>query len=227
MVVEKPAGILVHPPLGENRRAVPPKTPDMIRILRTQLGAKVYPVHRLDRSTSGVMVFALSSEIAAKLQAQFQSGEARKTYLALCRGFVPDQGVIDSPLRDEEPGAVEKAAKTIFECLFRFELPIPSGRFESSRFSLAKVEIETGRWHQIRRHLKRISHPLIGDTVHGDGLQNRIWREITGEAKLYLLAWHLTFTHPLTGRALGFRARYSNSWHRVFDRCGYCPLLTQ
>ena len=223
MVIEKPAGLLVHPPEDRKNRAEAATSVDVIRILRAQLKRWVYPVHRLDRATGGVMVLALNSETARDLQAQFKEGQVKKTYLALCRGYLQDQGIIDSPLVSENEAAKEQTAITAYETLFRFELSVSSSKHASSRFSLVQVRPQTGRWHQIRRHFKRISHPLLGDTVHGDGKQNRIWRELTGDSKLYLLAWSLGFFHPKTGAWHFYRARFNHSWHQVFDQAGVCP----
>jgi tRNA pseudouridine65 synthase len=173
------------------------------------------------------MMAAFDSETARKLQTQFQGGRVRKTYLTLCRGWLADQGRIDSPLASDTDPAVMKSAVTYYETLHRFELPEPSAGHGSSRFSLLLVRPETGRWHQIRRHLKRLSHPVIGDTVHGDGVQNRIWRRLTGESRLYLLAWALAFEHPESQAAMRFTARFSGTWHRVFDRAQACPSLLE
>jgi tRNA pseudouridine65 synthase len=220
VVIEKPAGVPVHPPEspGERRSGT-----DLIRILRSQLGVYGYPVHRLDRATSGLMLWALQSETASKIQAQFQAGEIQKTYLALVRGWLKGEGVVDSPLASERHPEIMKPAVTRYMGLHTFELPMPDRGHASSRYSLVRAEPLTGRWHQIRRHLKRISHPLIGDTVHGDGVHNRNWRDRTGDRRLYLLSWELSFRHPITGEALQFQARFSGAWHRVFDQAGFCP----
>ena len=221
VVFEKPAGVAVHPPEDPRHRI---RTPDVIRILRRQLDAKVYPVHRLDRSTQGLMLMALSSEAASRLQAQFRAREVRKTYLLLCRGWLPVSGVFDRPLcSDQEQGGLLDSV-TGFRTLHRFELPVSDGRYERSRYSLVEAYPRTGRFHQIRRHFQGASHPLIGDTVYGDGRHNRIWRGLTSDQRLYLLSWRLEFHHPETGARLRFRARFTGAWHRVFDQAGVCPL---
>lgn len=222
-VVEKPAGLPVHPP--ELPGALRSRGPDLIRVLRAQWGQWIYPVHRLDQATAGVMVVALDSQTAGRLQSQFQSGQIEKAYLALCRGWVPESGVERTPLASERDPKIMKEAETQYDCLHRFELPVPGAQHPTSRFSLVRAVPRTGRWHQIRRHMKRISHPVIGDSVRGDGWSNRIWREITGDQRLYLLAWRLGFQHPDTLERLTFHSRFSGAWHRVFDRAGLCPWV--
>ncbi len=225
VVVDKPAGLLIHPPESRTETNSRPTTPDVVRILRNQCAKRVYPVHRLDRATSGVLVMAFSPEVARLLQEQFQSKSVQKTYVALVRGYTEDRGVIDTPLTARLDGGVEKESLTHYETYYRFELPIASSKFSTSRFSIVKVSPQTGRLHQIRRHFKRISHPLIGDTVHGDGTQNRIWKELTGEKLLYLKAYRLQFSHPQTGEKMIFRSRFSRFWQKVFDHAGFCPLI--
>ncbi len=188
VVFEKPAGVLVHPPERKKEGAGESKKPDLIRILRHQTGKSVFPVHRLDRATQGVMVMAFRPEIAGALQSQFKERSVEKGYLLLCRGFTKDLGLLDEPLTSTDDPDSLQSAETKFETLYRFELPIASSRHSSSRFSLVRAVPLTGRFHQIRRHFKKISHPLIGDTVHGDGRQNRSWRELTGDSRLYLMA---------------------------------------
>ncbi len=224
VVLDKPAGLSVHPP--ESGEAAARQPVDLIRVLREQLGQWVYPVHRLDRATSGLMMMALDSHTAGQMQAQFQQRRVQKTYLALCRGWLSDEGCLDSPL-SSGPGAQDtKPALTRYRCLHRFEIPMASGRFSTSRYSLVSAQPETGRWHQIRRHLKREAHPIVGDTVHGDGTHNRVWRELTGDQRLYLLSSILGFAHPHTGQPLRFNVRFPGAWHRVFDRAGACPLFS-
>lgn len=219
LAIDKPAGILVHPAVLRGNR-VQARVPDVIRILRKQLEKKVYPVHRLDRATSGVLLLALSPDSAKLLQAQFQNQQIQKTYFALVRGWTKDADSIESPLSARLDGGPERAAETHYQTIHRFELPIPSSRFSTSRFSIIKVEPKTGRLHQIRRHLKRISHPIIGDTVHGDGKQNLIWRELTHDQRLYLKAHELRFVHPISGQDVVLESKWSAVWKRVFEKSG-------
>ena len=227
VVVDKPAGVMIHPPEDPALHRFVGRQPTVIRMLREQLQQYVYPVHRLDSATSGVLVMALKSEIAGKLQASFQARQVQKSYGALVRGFTNDSGIIDSPLSIDDEGGEEQEAITHYETLFRFELPIPSGPHPTSRFSFVRVQPQTGRYHQIRRHFKRISHPLIGDATHGDGKQNRVWREMTEDTLLYLKAYSLSFPHPIGGEKIEFHSRWGGAWQRVFDRSGMCPVFTK
>ena len=224
IAIEKPAGVRVHPPEDPRFRSQGQQV-DVIRILRQQLGQRVYPVHRLDSATSGVLLMALDGETAGAIQEQFKSGGIEKTYVALVRGWTEDTNEICSPLTSGLNDGPEQEAQTVYETLFRFEIPVPSSKHSTSRFSLVQVSPVTGRYHQIRRHFSRISHPLIGDTVHGDGRQNRIWRELTGNSMLYLKAYRLSFADPQTHTALKLQSRWNGSWQRVFDRAGVCPFI--
>jgi len=224
VLVDKPAGLVVHPPEDGRLRRFTSLRPTLIHVLSRQLKQNVYPVHRLDSATSGVLALALNSESARKLQASLQRSSTQKNYVALVRGFTDESGEITTPLSIDDQGEVMQEAHTDYESIFRFELPIPQGKHESARFSLVRVSLKTGRYHQIRRHFKRISHPLIGDTVHGDGRQNRIWRELTGDSLLYLKAYSLKFVHPFTHETLRVHSRWSGSWQKIFDRAGGCPF---
>lgn len=220
VVVDKPAGFQVHAP--EDR---PNANNVVMKILRNQLNQWVYPVHRLDRATSGVLVFALSPEVASQIQTQFRGREVGKTYLALVRGWTDDSGVIDTPLTRRLDGGAEVDARTDYSTLFRFERAHSLGKFSSVRYSLVEVTLHTGRLHQIRRHLKRISHPLIGDTVHGDGKHNQLWREWCANSGLYLKAYRFKMNHPKTQMPLVFHSKWNTQWHQLFDLCGFCPYL--
>jgi tRNA pseudouridine65 synthase len=226
IVFEKPAGLSVHPSEHAIRLGLKRTEIDVIRILRSQTGRSVYPVHRLDRATHGVMVMAFDGGTAGLLQEQFKSGEIEKKYLLMCRGWVSDGGLIDLPLESDpdQESVVFQDARTDYETLCRFEIPVSCGRYSSSRFSLVQATPRTGRYHQIRRHFKKLAHPLIGDSMHGDGRQNRIWREILSDNRLFLMAWTLQFRHPKTGERMKFRARFAKFWHPVFERAGVCPV---
>jgi tRNA pseudouridine65 synthase len=192
IAVEKPAGLFVHPSFLGKR-----DEPNAMKLLRDQLGQWVYPVHRLDRPTSGVLLFGLNSEAADELAQEFRERQMKKTYYAVVRGWLPlerdDAGklrVIDKPIRkiddDGKYEEVEQDAVTEYECLENFELPFSTGIHPTSRFSLVQVHPLTGRRHQIRRHFAGISHPLIGDVLYGDGKYNRLYREKVGVHRLML-----------------------------------------
>lgn len=195
IAVHKPAGLLVHKsPIDrhEHRYAM--------KILRDQLSARVYPVHRLDKPTSGLLLFAKSPESAAILAQQFEQRQVEKQYLALVRGWCAPQGRIDHELRHvadfkHEVDAVSakpaQAAHTHFARMACFELPWPDGRFATSRYSLVSLTPLTGRKHQLRRHMKHISHPIVGDVKYGKGSHNRRFREQLACHRLLLAATDL------------------------------------
>ena len=188
VAVHKPAGLLVH------RNAHAGREPFLLQMLRDQLGQRLYPVHRLDRPTSGLMVMALSPQAAHALALQFAGQGVSKTYLAVVRGFAPQEGVIEDPLKAQS-GAWQDA-KTEFTRLATAEIAEPVGPHASARYSLVQVRPRTGRTHQIRRHFAHIRHPLIGDVLRGDGRQNRFFREHFGLHRLLLASVELTFRHP-------------------------------
>lgn len=186
-----------------------------IQLTRDYIGQKVYPVHRLDKPTSGVLLFALDSHIASLVAEQFRAGRVQKTYLAVVRGHIPASGVIDHPLKEQQERSAikasgqDKAAKdavTHYRRLLQFETPFAVDRYPSSRYSLAEVCPKTGRTHQIRRHMKHISHQMIGDTTHGNGKHNRFFREQFGCQRLLLHAASLQLRHPASDKWLCIHA---------------------
>ena len=168
IAVNKPHGLLVH------RTNMSSDKDFLLQRVRDQSGRKVYPVHRLDRPTSGVVLFAFSKEIAAEFFKLFRKRTVKKTYLALVRGWTDDYGIIDSPLRTS--GGKEQDALTLYKTLARTEVDISVEPYEKSRYSLVEIDLKTGRTHQIRRHFAHLRHPLIGDTTHGDGRHNQMFR---------------------------------------------------
>ena len=187
VVVNKPSGMLVHRG-WDNDKVV------AMTLVRDHVGKHVFPVHRLDRPTSGVLVFALNKVAARIISEAFGAGEVRKSYLALVRGITPLSGVIDNPV-PKKPGGKRVFALSEFRRLFVFE-----------RYSLVGVWPRTGRLHQIRRHLKHITHPLIGDSKYGKGEHNRYFRENFGLRRLGLHAAALSLAHPTSGLDLTFCA---------------------
>jgi tRNA pseudouridine65 synthase len=183
LAVNKPSGIAVHRGLSRERIAV-------LQLARTAVGKRIYPVHRLDRATSGALLRALDSGTARRLQQKLEAGEVGKRYLALVRGIPPEEGVIDHPV-PRSPGGPRVPAVTEFRRLATFE-----------RYALVEARPLTGRFHQIRRHFKHLSHPLIGDVRYGKGEHNRMFRERFGLYRLALHAVELAFDHPETGERL-------------------------
>lgn len=189
-----------------------------MQMLRDQLQRPVWPVHRLDKGTSGVLLFALSAEAARVLSMDFETGDTiHKTYDAIVRGWPPEAGVIDHPLRrladDQRGGRTEsQPAITRFAVNTRYELPVPSGAFMTCRAAHVVLSPETGRRHQLRRHMKHLSHPIIGDATHGKGPLNRSLAHLLGLQRLWLHARELTLTHPVSGEQLTIRAPLGSEW---------------
>ena len=224
VVVDKPAGYQVHTPEAMSRAGKSLVRNNVMKMVRDQIGKIVFPVHRLDRATSGVLIFALSSDSARVIQEQFKKQEVKKTYIALVRGWTDGEAVLDLPLTKRLDGGTCVEAITHYTTLFHFELPVQTQEGHlTSRYSLVRVDPKTGRLHQIRRHFRKIAHPLIGDTVHGDGKQNRVWRELITGSGLFLKAYAIEMNHPITGKRMRFFSRWGRAWHAVFDQCGFCP----
>ena len=211
VAVNKPPGLLVH----RSRIAADAKE-FLLQQLRDQLGQWVYPVHRLDRPTSGVIIFGLDSISAQQLVEQFEQRLVEKRYLGIIRGYVEGEGVIDHPIKDEDDGTV-RAGVTRYRGLKRVELPLSDGRFPTSRYSLVELEPQTGRRHQLRSHMKHISHPLIGDTTYGKGLHNRLFAEHYGVSRLLLHAHRLQFIHPLTQKEMEITAPLDGDWNMLMQ----------
>ncbi|MBN1005474.1 pseudouridine synthase [Amphritea pacifica] len=222
--IDKPAGLLVHPSPIERR------APNAVALIREQLGVKAFTVHRLDRPTSGVLIFAKYSEAANKLNLCFAERRVQKTYLCVCRGYTEEQGVIDYPLKEiidkvadkmANPNKPAKDAVSHYRRLATVELPIPVSKYPAARYSLVEVKPETGRKHQIRRHLKHIFHPLVGDTQHGDGKHNALFRHHFGLDRLLLMATRLEFVHPFTDENIEINAPVSPWVDQLFTQFGW------
>jgi tRNA pseudouridine65 synthase len=186
VAIDKPAGLLVHPSALDAR-----EQRSALKLLRDARGEWLWPLHRLDKGTSGVLLFARSQQAAREWGRAFEEGRVGKRYLALVRGWPPEHGAIDQPLaRDPElpsQGQDRLPALTRFERLVCFEWPFQlDARHAASRYALVAAEPVTGRRHQIRRHFKHIAHPLIGDTTHGKGAHNRAVAQWLGATRLWL-----------------------------------------
>ena len=207
VAVHKPAGLLVHRSALDSR-----ETRFLVQQLRDQLGRRVYPVHRLDKPTQGAIVLAFDPVAARRLQALFESSEVEKTYLAVVRGHAPAETVVDHALRDRADSRIDRAvlqlraAITHVQCLDSIELPVAVGRYETARYSLVQCRPRSGRRHQIRRHMKHLRHPIVGDANYGDGAHNRVWRDRLGIAGLLLAATTLRFVHPFSSEPIAITA---------------------
>ncbi|PXY00410.1 pseudouridine synthase [Halomonas sp. LBP4] len=225
VAVHKPAGLLVHRTAlarGEHQF--------LLQRLRDQLGRRVYPVHRLDRPTSGLMVFALSPDAATPLADAFAERRVAKRYLAVVRGIGPEHERLEYPLREEDgrrPKAEMPAleAVTAVRRLDSVELPVQVDRYPRSRYSLMEARPLTGRRHQIRRHLARRGYPIIGDAKHGKGNHNRFFAERLDCLRLLLAAVGLAFDHPVEDHRLELSAAPEASMVALFQRFGWAGHL--
>jgi tRNA pseudouridine65 synthase len=207
VVVDKPSGLLVHrSPIDRHEIRF------ALQIVRDQLGRRVYPVHRLDKGTSGALVFALDTDAARALTQAFATREVTKTYWAVVRGWPEPSGTIDRPLAAVEdarigPQSMEpREAQTAFRRLAAYELPLRVDRYPTSRYALVELAPLTGRRHQLRRHLASASHPIVGDSTYGKGRHNRLFRETLGTSRLLLACVRLEFAAGPDGAPLAIDA---------------------
>ena len=210
IAVNKPHGLLVH------RTGMSNDKDFLLQRVRDQSGRKIYPVHRLDRPTSGVVLFAFSKEAVAEFFRVFRERGVKKTYLALVRGWTDDAGEINSPLKTA--AGKEQDALTLYKTLARTEIAIPVGPYDKSRYSLVEIDLKTGRTHQIRRHFAHLRHPLVGDTNYGDGRHNQMFREKFNSHRLLLAAVKLELIHPFTGAPLSIEAPLESGFKAVLKK---------
>jgi tRNA pseudouridine65 synthase len=216
VAIEKPQGFHVHQPEFPRRRVSRGIT--VLPNLRDQLGLYLYPVHRIDVGTEGVLIFAFKKETAAYFSRLFQNGGIHKLYFAVVRGWMDPDGTIDIPLELDSTD-IAVPALTRFRTHGRVELPFAVGKkHQTARYSLVEARPETGRYHQVRRHFARLAHPLVGDRVHGDSHHNRFFRETLAEPGLWLKAKGISFAHPVTGDKVLIDSAWSDRWNRVFKR---------
>ena len=211
VAIDKPAGLLVHRSMLDKH-----ETQFALQLVRDQINQHVFPVHRLDRPTSGVLVFALSPEIARLLGEQFSTQQVFKRYLAIVRGHAPVAGEIDYALKEQLDKIADKKAKqdkeaqsaqTLYTRLQTFELPFAVSRYSSARYSLMGLEPKTGRKHQLRRHLGHINHPIVGDTTHGDGKHNQFLKQQYQFSGLALTCQSMEIVHPVTHKKVLFNCQ--------------------
>jgi tRNA pseudouridine65 synthase len=218
VVINKPNGLMVH------RSPISMSNADTFAIqeLRDQLGVFVYPAHRLDRKTSGLLIFTLDPENLKSLNAQFEAKTVSKTYHAIVRGFTEPEGVIDYPLTNDK-GKTQEAV-TRYKTLQQTEIPVPFGRHATSRYSLVEVYPETGRMHQIRKHLAHIHHPIIGDRPHGCNKQNKLFLEKWALTEMLLHAIAVEFDHPVSGDKISLKADYQSEFKRMLEVLGFSGI---
>lgn len=212
VAVYKPAHMTVH------RSGLYWETPPYaLQTLRDQLGVYVQPIHRLDRPTCGVLLFAFNQVAAGQLMGAFARRLVHKTYIAVVRGYATDGGT-DRPLLVDE---VLKPASTRWRCLHRVQLPFGIGKFPTTRYSLVAAWPHTGRRHQIRRHLHGVNHPIVGDHDHGDNKHNHLWEEKFGIHRLHLVAHRLVFPRPSDGAMVVVEAPPDPELSVLWGRLGW------
>jgi len=214
IAINKPHGLLVH------RSSIAADAEQFaLQLLRDQIGQKVYPVHRIDRKTAGVLLFALDKNTEIAMQQQFMRDEVSKRYLAIVRGHTPDAEEIDYPLRKEN-GTLQEAF-TSYTTLNRAELDVPFGAHSTSRYSLISVTPKTGRMHQIRKHMAHVFHPIIGDRTHGCNKQNRLFKDRWQMETMLLHAAELRFDHPVSGNIIRILAPLRPEFEQVMTLMGW------
>ena len=214
-VINKPAGLMVH-----DSKLARGETDFAADRLREQFGKPIFLIHRLDRATSGCLLLAFDRDTASALGKVLMTGEVEKDYLAVCRGWPEERFSIDHPL-DGGPGKPDKKpAVTHFVRLATGELPVPSAGFETSRYALLRCQLETGRFRQIRRHLKHAFHHMIGDTSHGDGRHNLQFR-MRGVHRMLLHASRLAFIHPASGERINVVAPLDAEFLKALELFGW------
>ncbi len=211
VAINKPPGLLVH-----RTRIAEEKKYFALQLLRNQLKQRVYPVHRLDRKTSGVLIFALSKEVSAAMSVQFREQQMQKMYRAIVRGYIEAEALIDYALKKEKVGELQEA-QTRYRCLAQIEIDQAVGPYPRSRYSLAEIHPLTGRMHQIRRHFAHIRHPIVGDRPHGDWRHNKMFKEVLGIPHMLLHARQLNFAHPVHFGAVQIIAPYFESFTKALQ----------
>lgn len=228
VAIHKPAGLLVHRSNLDRH-----ETRFAVQLLRDQLGRHVFPLHRLDKGTSGVLLFALDAETARSVGTQFEANVVAKRYLAVVRGWPPEAGVIDHALARQfddygrkypadSPARLAAAlpALTEYRRLATVELPVAVDRYPATRYALVELQPHTGRQHQLRRHLKHIAHPIIGDATFGKGVHNRFFQQRFGCGRLLLACTRMRIDHPHDGRSLNIEAPLEENFAQVLETSG-------
>lgn len=220
--VEKPNNVLVHH--AYHSRNVSNEA-SLLQLLDVQFQHKFYPIHRLDRKTSGIILLAKHTKFVSKFQELFVQNTIQKTYYGIVRGFAPSTKIIDSPVKGRD-GKVHKEALTHFKTIATTSLEIPVKPYDSSRYSLVEMQPKTGRMHQLRVHTSKISHPLIGDIKYGDKNHNMMFEEHFGCKNLFLHAAFLEFKHPFTNEKIALKAQFPLDWHLLFEKFNWAnPIV--
>lgn len=213
IAIDKPSGILVH------RTGISTDRVFVLQKLRDQIQQYIYTIHRLDRATSGVLVFAFNSEAQKHISRQFEAKTVSKTYFAMVRGWTDEDGTIDHPVPDDRGRS--RSAITHFRRIATGELDVAIGRYKSARYSLVELKPETGRKHQIRRHMRHIAHPIIGDVNYGDRHHNHYFWEHLNLQRLMLHASELQLDNPKNEQRLNIHCPLPNAWHSLFQQLNW------
>lgn len=221
LAVNKPAGLLIH-----RSKIAADETDFLLDRLRAARGSDLFLAHRLDRATSGVVLLAKSREIAGELGRQFMDRRVDKRYLAVVRGWPESEGVVDYALPDVRDNSPRKAAVTNWRVRATTTVPIELGKYPEQRYALIEAMPQTGRYRQIRKHMHHISHHIIGDTSHGRGDHNRLWRMHFSMHRMLLHAWKLDLEHPVDRSPLRMTAPLDAIWQRVIDRFGWTDAVS-
>lgn len=229
VAINKPSGLLVHKsPIDKH------ETQFALQMLRDQIGEYVHPIHRLDKPTSGVLLFALDTRTAKNMSDLFRTSQVQKEYVAIVRGYTQEASMIDYPLKQMLDTKVQKLrgatkevqeARTAYNRLATVELPYPVSRYPVARYSLVKLLPKTGRKHQLRRHMKHIFHPIVGDTKHGRGEHNKLFREKYASHRLLLHANRVSFVHPVNKQDIVIDAAFDETWQRLFSDFGWDSIV--
>ena len=212
IAVNKPGKILVHSTSLDKYENV-----NVQDLLSESLGYRVFPLHRLDKATSGVLLFSKDQNFNKKLHVIFRESSTEKEYLAICRGHSEISGIIEKPIRNpERPKSIPKSATTVFERLATAELPVPVSRYPSSRYSLLKLTPRTGRTHQLRMHMAHMRNYIIGDTKHGERHHNKVFKELHKLDCMFLHCSRLMFSHPIDGKKTEIVAKPDENWEKCF-----------
>jgi tRNA pseudouridine65 synthase len=216
LAVNKPAGLLVH-----RSQIAADESEFLLDRLQQRADSPLFLAHRLDRATSGLVLLAKSREVAGDLGRQFIERRVDKRYLAVVRGWPQSAGEVDYPLPDVRDHAPRKPALTRWRVLATATVPIALGGYPEQRYALIEAAPITGRYRQIRKHFHHLSHPIVGDTSHGRGDHNRLWRMHLGVHRLLLHAWRLHLAHPRERKPLALEAAFDETWRGVLRRFGW------
>ncbi|EDP95887.1 pseudouridine synthase [Kordia algicida OT-1] len=214
IAVAKPNNILVHHSQMARNQS---DEQTLLELLFEKFEKNYYPMHRLDRKTSGIVLCAKEKRFVSKFQDLFVADAIQKVYYGVVRGFSPENGVIDSPVKGRDAN-VYKSALTHYKTLATKELPIAVQPFETSRYSLVKLLPKTGRMHQLRIHLNKINHPLIGDPKYGDRFHNRMFQSEFEISNLFLHAHSLTFVHPFLEKEIVVQCSFPRHWCQILEK---------